>query len=94
MATVIRRRAQVVNSSDNDITRVKVRSINNLTRLDASTADWYALNRQIESNSERISNLENKTDSLEDNLTNVSETVNQMSYLLDKDLLTFEEIGA
>lgn len=96
MATVIRRRAQVASVSSAPLS-VSARTVNNLTRVDASTADWHALNNQIESNSEKISNLEQRTDSLEatiSSIPDVIEKVDQISYLLDVDLLTFDEIGA
>lgn len=100
MAT-IRRRAQAINSSVSEPIRITVRSVNNVTRVSASTADWYTLNNQIESNSERISDLETRTDSLEETLSSfgenaakVIEKADQLGYLLDVDLLTFDEIGA
>lgn len=105
MATTIRRRVQVgtvaTSTATPTNTAVKVRSISNVTRVEASTADWYTLNNQIESNSEKINSLETKVDNLDERFTTfedkaqaVIDKADQISYLLDKDLLTFDEIGA
>ena len=107
MATTIRRRVQVgngtlsTNLAYSSSTSVKVRTITNVTRVEASTADWYTLNNQIESNSEKINSLETKVDNLderfstfEDKAQIVIDKADQISYLLDKDLLTYNEIGA
>lgn len=102
MATLIRRRVQVASGSSNSAalsTAVNVVPTGNVTRVRASTADWYTLNNQIESNSKKINNLETKVDNLdeqfstfEEKASEVIEKADQISYLLDKDLLTFEEI--
>lgn len=95
MPDVARRRVRIVTSINKESpTKVRVRSVNNLTRLSANSADWSVLNEQIRKNAENISNLEEKTNDIEDSLNDVSGTVNQLSYLLDKELLTFEDIGA
>ena len=95
MPDVVRRRVRIVTSINNESpTKVRVRSVNNLTRLSANSADWSVLNEQIRKNTENISNLEEKTNNIEDSFNDVSAIVNQLSYLLDKELLTFEEIEA
>ena len=105
MATTIRRRVQVGSSaspsSTSISTSVSVKTLTNVTRVEASTADWYTLNNQIESNSKKINSLETKVDNLDEQFSTFEEKArvvidkaDQISYLLDKDLLTFEEIGA
>lgn len=104
MVTSIRRRVQVgstPSSSTSLATSIHVKTVTNVTRVEASTADWYTLNNQIESCSEKITNLETKVDNLderfttfEDKASEVIEKADQISYLLDKDLLTYEDIGA
>lgn len=103
MATTIRRRVQVgtvaTSTATPTNTAVKVRSISNVTRVEASTADWYTLNNQIESISEKINSLETKVDNLDERFTTLTTAVNgkadqatTLSGYGITDALTYEEI--